>query len=274
MAKTKIEWCDYTFNPWWGCAKVAPECTNCYAEAWAKRVGQAVWGVNAPRRFFGEQHWTEPMRWNRRAARDGVRRRVFCASMCDVFERHPDLHDELFDHRAKLWPLIEETEQLDWLILTKRPYAVDVMVPTHWLRRWPRNAWLGVTAGHPDSLWRVEVLLGIQAEIPVRFLSAEPLLAGLDLSPWLYRRDEDGRDVTELPRLWHETDSLRLDWVIAGAESGPRARAMDEDWVRSLRDQCQAAGVPFFFKQRLENGRKVATPELDGRTWVEYTAPT
>jgi len=91
MAKdSKIEWTHHTFNPWWGCAKVSPACTHCYAEAWAKRVGSAVWGKEAPRRFFGETHWKEPLRWQREALAEGTRKRVFCASMADVFERRGD----------------------------------------------------------------------------------------------------------------------------------------------------------------------------------------
>ena len=110
MAKdSRIEWTHHTFNPWWGCVKVSPACANCYAETWAHRLGAKIWGRHAPRRFFGDEHWKHPLRWNAEAERDQVRRRVFCASMADVFE----VRAELSPWRARLWPLIEQTPWLD-----------------------------------------------------------------------------------------------------------------------------------------------------------------
>lgn len=134
---TKIEWATHTFNPWWGCLKVSEACKNCYAEAWAKRVGQAVWGAHAPRRTFGEKHWRDPLSWNRRLNGTGRRERVFCASMADVFEDRRDLDE----HRERLWTLIEATSNLDWLLLTKRPQVVSRLAP--WGQDWPANVWLG-----------------------------------------------------------------------------------------------------------------------------------
>ena len=96
---SEIEWTHHTFNPWWGCSKVSPACKNCYAETWAKRVGQNVWGEGSERRFFGEKHWGEPLIWNRAAEAAKQRARVFCASMADVFEDRSDLDQE----RLKLW---------------------------------------------------------------------------------------------------------------------------------------------------------------------------
>src|SRR5687767_4291955 len=110
---TRIEWTHHTFNPWWGCVRVSPACKNCYADSWANRLGLELWGAKAPRRFFSDSHWAEPIRWNREAQRLGVRRRVFCASMGDVFEDRRDLDSA----RAKLWKLIDETSSLDWLLL-------------------------------------------------------------------------------------------------------------------------------------------------------------
>src|SRR5712671_4682439 len=101
MAKdSRIEWTNHTFNPWWGCVKVSPACKHCYAETWARRVGQKIWGARAPRRFFSEAHWNAPRIWNREA--EGERRRVFCASMADVFENRR----ELYEWRNRLWCLI------------------------------------------------------------------------------------------------------------------------------------------------------------------------
>lgn len=115
--ETEIAWTDSTFNPWWGCQRVSPGCERCYAETFAKRVGLQVWGPKQERRFFGEKHWREPLRWNEQAAKAGARRRVFCASMADVFEERLDLAAA----RARLFGLIRLTPSLDWLLLTKRP---------------------------------------------------------------------------------------------------------------------------------------------------------
>ena len=102
---SSIEWTDHTFNPWWGCSKVSPACDNCYAELWAKRMGHKVWGSATGRRFFSDAHWNEPLTWNEDARIAHRRKRVFCASMADVFERRAELHA----HRERLWRLIEAT---------------------------------------------------------------------------------------------------------------------------------------------------------------------
>lgn len=107
---SRIEWTHHTFNPWWGCVKVFPACDHCYAESWAKRVGSDVWGPTSERRFFTDSHWKEPLKWNRDAAADGIRRRVFCASMADVFENRPDLiapRQRLFTLPASAFQLLD-----------------------------------------------------------------------------------------------------------------------------------------------------------------------
>lgn len=222
MAKnSRIEWTTHTFNPWWGCVKVSPACKHCYAEAWAKRVGSRVWGIKAERRFFGDKHWAEPIKWDAAAAEAGERPRVFCASMADVFEDRRDLDDA----RLRLWELIEATPNLDWLLLTKRPELVRKMVP--WGQSWPTNIWLGTTV--EDQEWAEERLPHL-AEIPaaVRFISAEPLLGPLNISRWL---------------------GEHIDWVITGGESGPKARPSSPSWFLDLLNQCMASEVPFHFKQ-------------------------
>lgn len=221
MAKnSKIEWTHHTFNPWWGCAKISPGCDFCYAESWALRVGSNVWGAKADRRFFSENHWAEPLKWNREAEAVQQRRRVFCASMADVFENR----SELDPWRQRLWALIEQTPWLDWLLLTKRPNLVKRYAP--WSRNWPLNVWLGTTVESQElAVKRLPEIVKIPAAI--RFLSCEPLLDELNLEPWLDQ----------------------IDWVIAGGESGSRARPMNPEWPRKLRDQCQRIGVPFHFKQ-------------------------
>lgn len=265
MAKnSRIEWTTHTFNPWWGCVKVSPACKHCYAEAWAKRVGKDVWGLDAERRFFGDNHWKEPLQWDTVAAKSGKRERVFCASMADVFEDRRDLDE----YRTRLWNVIEKTPNLDWLLLTKRPELVTSMAP--WKNAWPGNVWLGATVESQE--WAEERLPHL-VRIPaaVRFISAEPLLGQLNISPWL----QDG-----------------LDWVITGGESGQKARPSSPSWFRDLLNQCMANDVAFHFKQwgdwapgqgislarvraeqaadgttMLRVGKKVAGRELDGAIW-------
>lgn len=272
MAKdSKIEWTHHTFNPWWGCAKVSPACRYCYAETWAKRVGSQVWGKQSPRRFFTDKHWKEPLRWNEDALVSKERPRVFCASMADVFERRSDLEEP----RWRLWKLIEQTSNLDWLLLTKRPQNVIPMTP--WGAEFPSNVWVGTTV--ENQTWakkRIPFLVKIPAR--VRFLSCEPLLSAIDLKPFFGER---GRGI---------------DWVIAGGESGPHSRPMNPDWVRGLRNQCEENGIAFHFKQwghwvpeellteqqkrvlvmdgyRLAAaGKKLAGRILDGRTWDQLPA--
>lgn len=276
MAKnSKIEWTHHTFNPWWGCVKVSAACKHCYAETWAKRVGENVWGGKANRRFFSEKHWSEPIRWNILAEKEQIRRRVFCASMADVFEPRKDLSP----WRERLWDVIDKTPWLDWLLLTKRPGSINRLSP--WGDDWPRNIWLGTTA--ENQYWankRLPALLGVPAHI--HFVSCEPLLAKIDLSRWL-NTSESGK---------------QLDWVIAGGESGSKARPMNPEWAQSLRNQCSEHGVAFHFKQwghwapsdvveksrrrkllthnfngsveLVKVGKSIAGRMLDGRTWDDY----
>jgi protein gp37 len=230
---TGIAWTDHTFNPWWGCERVSDGCQHCYAETFAKRYGHEVWGKNNGRRFFGEKHWQEPRRWNRLAEFDGVRRRTFCASMADVFEDR----DELVDERGRLWILIAETPWLDWQLLTKRPQNVRGMVPAEWLKDWPGNVWLGTTVEHQAGAEaRIGELLATPAS--VRFLSCEPLLGPIDF---------------DACTAWHPSvNDIFLEgihWVIVGGESGNNYRPLDLEHARSIRDQCERAGVAFFFKQ-------------------------
>ncbi len=235
---TKIEWADHTFNPWWGCEKVSPACAHCYAETWAKRTGHKVWGKGGPRRFFGDKHWNEPLKWDRSAAVAGVRRRVFCASMADVFEERVDLDA----HRSRLWELIKATPNLIWMLLTKRPENVVLMCPEEVVRR----CWIGTTA---EDQVRTERRILQLTEIPaaVRFLSCEPLLGPVSLSLGL--PSSDGFVASFSGPVHVDDGALQVDWVICGGESGAGARPMHPEWAQSLRDQCAEADVPFFFKQ-------------------------
>jgi protein gp37 len=257
----------YSFNPWWGCVKVSPGCEHCYAETFSKRTGHSIWGPAATtqRRTFGDRHWQEPLKWNADAVKAGERRRVFCASMADVFEDHPQLDAE----RARLWELVDKTPALDWLLLTKRPENVIDFVPGQWFtaHRWPSNVWIGTSVENQAMAdKRIPHLINIPA--PVRFLSCEPLLGPVNLEPWLGGEYATGVEYGGYREMAQEPSEIQ--WVIVGGESGPKARPMDAEWVRSLRDQCNGAGVAFHFKQwggvrKHETGRV-----LDDRTWDEY----
>ncbi len=259
--ETEIAWCDHTFNPWWGCVRVSPGCEHCYAETFSERVGLKVWGAKADHRRFGDKHWNEPHKWNRDAEKAGVRRRVFCASMADVFEGR----DEDAADRERLWTLIEETPWLDWLLLTKRPQNMIALAPERWANQWPRNIWAGCTV--EDQQRADERILQLR-RVPaaVRFLSVEPMLGVVTLRrEWL--RCPGG---AEYGHGFHATtvhaDGCRerhaaISWVIVGGESGPGARPFDLAWAESLSEQCRAAGVPYFFKQA------GAVPVLSEESW-------
>ena len=228
MAKdSRIEWTHHTFNPWWGCVKVSAACDNCYAETWAKRLGENVWGVNTERRFFGDAHWKEPLRWDSEARAEGTRRRVFCASMGDVFEKNP----VLISHRQRLLDLIAATPNLDWLLLTKRIHVVQKLLPKGY--EFPANVWLGATVENQEVADKMIKYL-LKFETPsVRFLSCEPLLSALDLKPYLVPNAQ----------------GLKVDWVITGGESGAASRPMNPAWPADIQKQCLNADVPFHFKQ-------------------------
>jgi protein gp37 len=246
--------------------QISPACAKCYAkllDAWLH--AGAHWGPAAERLFFGDKHWDEPRRWNRAAQRDGVRRRVFCASMADVFEDRPDL----LPHRERLWQLIDECRWLDWLLLSKRPENMFPMVPwtasssSHW-----SHVWLGATTenqSYADE--RIPALLETPAS--VHFLSCEPLLGPIAL------------DGSAGGTNWF---ARGVNWVIAGCEHGSGARHTESEWLRSLRDQCQAQRVSFFLKQGSENlititagphSRKksrgvIELPYLDSVQWAQF----
>jgi protein gp37 len=228
MAKdSRIEWTHHTFNPWWGCVKVSAACDNCYAEAWAKRLGEDVWGVKTDRRFFSDAHWKEPLKWDAEAKAEGVRRRVFCASMGDVFEKNP----VLVPHRQRLLDLIAATPNLDWLLLTKRIHVVRKLLPKGY--DFPANVWLGATVENQEVADKMIKYL-LEFETPsVRFLSCEPLLSALNLESYLVPTAR----------------GTKIDWVITGGESGASSRPMNPAWPADIQTQCENASVPFHFKQ-------------------------
>ncbi len=232
---SKIEWTHHTFNPWIGCTHVSEGCRNCYAETLMdKRYGKAQWGDGKPRVLTSESNWRLPLRWDREAASAGDRRRVFCASLADVFD--PEVSDVW---RDDLFFLIDSTTNLDWLLLTKRPE--NALRYLNEEGRDPRsNVWFGTSIEHQQAAdTRIPILLQIAAA--VRFLSVEPLLGPIEFSNVTRRSGA----VLQLGKV-----ALHgIHWVIVGGESGLGARPMHPEWPYELRDQCTAAGVPFFFKQ-------------------------
>lgn len=234
---SKIEWTDSTFNPWIGCTKIAPACDHCYAADMAKRYGWVEWG-NHPRKRTSDALWNGVRKWQRQApafaAEHGRRRRVFCASLADVFDNQvPD------DWRADLWALIQDCPDLDFLMLTKRPQNIEKMLPAFW-DEVRGHVWLGTTVedqAHADA--NIPHLL--KHDSAVRFVSVEPMLGPIDLGL--------GKWVGLFSGRFDDAPTRDIDWVIAGGESGPSARPSHPDWFRDLRDQCETAGVAFLFKQ-------------------------
>lgn len=229
-AKTKIEWADSTANLWMGCTKLSPACDNCYAEAdWDKRKHRVQWGPHGDRSYV-KSGWHLLQQMQRRAANNGGidpdlgrKRRVFINSLSDFFDNHRSIV-----WRQEAFRLFEACPDLIIMLVTKRPENVVRMVPPCWLAPggWPAHVWLLVSA---EDQVRYDHRWPILRDIPgvaVRGLSCEPLLGPIVLR-----------------------DLLQLDWLIAGGESGSNARPMHPDWARSLRDQCQTAGVAFHFKQ-------------------------
>lgn len=223
MAESKIEWTDFTFNGWIGCTRVSPGCENCYAAAQDKFRGWTAegWGAGKPRRRTSESNWKQPLRWNKVAIATGVRARVFCSSLADVFDNEaPD------EWRADLAKLILSTPMLDWQLLTKRIGNAARMMQGMFPTGTPNNVWLGATIVNREELLRDGPKLKA-APARVRFWSAEPLLEDLGALP----------------------GELIPDWIIIGGESGPKARPMDLAWAKSLLKQCEAAGARVFMKQ-------------------------
>lgn len=218
VENSAIEWTNHTFNPWIGCQRVSAACDHCYAEA---LVNGRFGGDFSQRRRTSEQNWRQPVRWNQRAAAAGMRERVFCASLADVFDNRVDPA-----WRSDLWRLIDATPSLDWLLLTKRPQNIAAMLPADWGHAGRTNVWLGTTVENREEMLRRGSVLACIPAI-VRFWSCEPLLEDL------------GRIAPE----------LMPDWIIAGGESGPDARPMARGWVQGLRAHCAVQHVPFLFNQ-------------------------
>lgn len=267
--KTKIEWTatynedgsvrreGKTWNPVTGCDKVSPGCDHCYAKIFAEQF-RGVQG-HPYEQGFDLKLWPDrleiPLQWKKPTT-------IFVNSMSDLF--HKDVPDYFI---FQVFETMRMAEQHTFQVLTKRPSRVALMA--HKLY-WAPNIWLGTSVESQDYTWRIDRLCQVPAKI--RFISAEPLLGPLDLRKWLGCCPECEWPHGERENCGYcETYSevRGLDWIITGAESGRGARPMSEDWVRSLRDQCVESGRSFFYKQNALNGRKVPTPELDGRRWTQ-----
>ena len=227
---TGISWTDHTFNPWWGCTRVSPGCVNCYAETFDKRIGGDHWGPGKPRRQFGEKHWNEPLRWDRKAKQDGVLRKVFCASMADVFDVEAPSGE-----RERLWELIRKTDNLIWQLLTKRVEGY---------------ASLPADLMNSPKVWK-----GFTAEDQPRYDERWDFMRRLSgLTWWSY---EPALSEVTMYKVW-----AKPAWVVFGGESGSHRRACEVAWANRNRAECKAHGVPWFMKQM-----SARTPD-EGKTLI------
>lgn len=233
---SKIQWTHHTWNPVRGCARISKGCDHCYAEAMSARNPRVLgqWGPDAARVFAAESYWRQPVAWNAAAREAGEVHRVFVASLADIFEgahgpdgeRRDGPRPDYLPMLARMRETFAPLTNLRVLALTKRPWNAAAWAAEN---GWPETWWFGFTAEDQAALderapWAYRVMA------PVRFISAEPLVGPLDLM----------RDPLLL---------ARVDWVIAGGESGSGARPMHPDWVRRIRDQAEKARVCFHFKQ-------------------------
>jgi protein gp37 len=258
VEQSKIQWCDHTFNGWIGCSKVSPGCANCYAErSTPARTFNVRWGKDQSRHLTGDDYWKQPYRWNRKAEKDGIRTKVFCASLSDW------LDDEVpIIWLQELLTLVFQTPYLNWQLLTKRPQNFHTRLQNMiqfapkscagvnaaaWLSgTWlPDNVWIGTTAENQAMAnERIPLLIDIPAK--VRFLSCEPLLEKVNLFA-----------------LNSPIGDPLIHWVIVGGESGSKARPCDAAWMRSIVQQCQDSDVSIFVKQMGSNFADSDCPDWD-----------
>jgi len=233
--KTKIEWTEMSWNPVTGCTKVSPGCLNCYAEKMALRLH--AMGQKRYRNGFEvtlqPDLLDEPYKWS-------AARTIFVNSMSDLFHAKVPL-----PYIRKVFETIRNNPQHTFQVLTKRS---ERLARDAGKLFWPHNLWIGVSVENSDYRNRIDDLRNVPAA--VRFLSCEPLLGPLP-----------------------ELDLKDIHWVIVGGESGPKARPMKEDWVTSIKSQCAAQKIPFFFKQWGGTNKKKTGRLLNGKIWDEMPTP-
>jgi protein gp37 len=235
MAATSIEWTEATWNPLTGCTKISPGCQNCYAERMAIRL-KAMGQPNYVNAFELTLHRHAldlPLRWKKPLS-------IFVNSMSDLF--HKDVPESFI---LDAFAVMAKAHWHRFQTLTKRADRLAELSPKI---DWRPNIWQGVSVENADYTHRIDHLR--QTGAAIKFLSMEPLLGPMS-----------------------QLNLTGIDWVIVGGESGPHARPMDPGWVREIRDQCQSAHVPFFFKQWGGTNKKKAGRILDGRTWDEKPVP-
>ena len=292
--ETKISWCDRTFSGWIGCQKASLGCDNCYAQRDFTRKPRwtNTWGPpeTTERKRTSDSNWKKPGGWNNQgmwkecvlcgwrgedkklkniiiaptcpncagSSFIPARQRVFAYSLGDVFEQAR----QVTEWRKDFLHMAETTQNLDWLVLTKRIEHVTECVPNEWLNYWPKNIWIGTTVEDHSTVWRLDHLAELPA--PVRFVSFEPLVGNIP-----YREF-----------------SKAFNWAIVGGESGPKARPMKEEWAIEIKQYCLDNDIPFHFKQwgefepilsdltnkinYIRSGRKNIDPMLDGQYWHEF----
>ncbi len=231
MSETRIEWTDATWNPVTGCTKTSSGCRNCYAERMAARL-QAMGQRNYRNGFAVTCHphmLDYPLHLKQP-------RNIFVNSMSDLF--HEDVPEDFI---RRVFEVMAAAPRHRFQVLTKRAVRLAALAPH---LPWPDNVWMGVTVENAACIDRIRHLKTTPAK--VKFLSLEPLLSALPNLPL-----------------------SGIDWVIVGGESGPGARPMHPSWVEDLHRQCEAAAVPFFFKQWGGVRKKAAGRELFGRTFDE-----
>lgn len=297
MIDTTISWCDHTLNLWVGCQKVSPGCKHCYAEAMDHRWGGDHWGPNKPR--LERKHWKKELnRIRNLAVGAGRQMTVFVNSMSDIFEDDRPIEGKpgrtTAHVREEFFDLIPKYPELVFLLLTKRPTNIAEM--TCLFPRW-ENVWFGTTCcNQTEYKEKAVALLENVMFLDKCFLSIEPMLGPVNLAepvpvndphnpPYADLRNGNMYEIHGLlerppmvtPPLYPlhfavQRHHYKINWVIVGGESGPKARPMDADWVRQVRDDCAASGVKFHFKQwgTWKDGKryrgKAAGRELDGRT--------
>lgn len=234
MATSKIEWTESTWNPLTGCTKISPGCKHCYAERMALRL-QAMGQPNYVNGFTLtlHEHVLElPLQWK-------TPQMIFVNSMSDLFHENVPV-----DFIQKVFSVMTTASWHTFQVLTKRS---DRLLELDKQLSWPENVWMGVSIENKDYTYRIDHLR--QTHARTKFLSLEPLLGPLS-----------------------NLNLSSIHWVIVGGESGPKARPMKKSWVLEIRDHCQSAKVPFFFKQWGGTNKKKTGRELDGQTWDELPA--